>query len=179
MLNKSLAVEEKIEILISLCKKNLLKEALSKVKIFADQHPNNASIHNIYGIIHSNLENYKESIVFFLKSIKLDPNNAKPYNNLASAFNNLGQFKEAILNYNKALKLNPNFTEAQFNLAKTLNDVECFDDAITGYCKTIDLDPNFENAYNNLIKILTFYVPKKKQYERMFIIKQTIAKCNF
>ena len=161
MLNKSLAVEEKIEILISLCKKNLLKEALSKVKIFADQHPNNASIHNIYGIIHSNLENYKESIVFFLKSIKLDPNNAKPYNNLASAFNNLGQFKEAILNYNKALKLNPNFTEAQFNLAKTLNDVECFDDAITGYCKTIDLDPNFENAYNNLIKILTFYVPKK------------------
>ena len=161
MSNKSLSPEEKVELLISLCKKNLLKEALLKAEIFAKEHPNNPSIHNIYGIIHSGLENYKESIFFFLKSAKLDPNNEKTYNNLASALNNLGQFKEAILNYNKALNLNPNFAEAHFNLAKTLNDVERFEDAITSYCKAIDLDPNFEDAYNNLIKILTFYVPKK------------------
>ena len=161
MSNKSLSPEEKVELLISLCKKNLLKEALLKAEIFAKEHPNNPSIHNIYGIIHSSLENYKESIFFFLKSAKLDPNNAKTYNNLASALNNLGQFKEAILNYNKALKLNPNFAEAHFNLAKTLNDVERFEDAIISYCKAIDLDPNFKDAYNNLIKILTFYVPKK------------------
>ena len=161
MSNKSLSVEEKIELLISLSKKNSLKEALLKAEIFAKEHPNNPSIHNAYGIIHSSLKNYKESIFFFLKSIKLDPNNAKTYNNLASALNNLGQFKEAILNYNKALKLNPNFAEAHFNLAKTLNDVERFEDAIMSYCKAIDLDPNFEDAYNNLIKILTFYVPKK------------------
>ena len=161
MSNKSLSPEEKVELLISLCKKNLLKKALLKAEIFAKEHPNNPSIHNIYGIIHSSLENYKESIFFFLKSTKLDPNNAKTYNNLASALNNLGQFKEAILNYNKALKLNPNFAEAHFNLAKTLNDVERFEDAIISYCKAIDLDPNFKDAYNNLIKILTFYVPKK------------------
>ena len=161
MSNKSLSPEEKVELLISLCKKNLLKEALLKAEIFAKEHPNNPSIHNIYGIIHSGLENYKESIFFFLKSTKLDPNNAKTYNNLASALNNLGKFEEAILNYNKALKLNPNFAEAHFNLAKTLNDVERFEDAIISYCKTIDLDPNFKDAYNNLIKILTFYVPKK------------------
>ena len=161
MSNKSLSPEDKVELLISLCKKNLLKEALLKVEIFAKEHPNNPSIHNAYGIIHSSLKNYKESIFFFLKSTKLDPDNAKVYNNLASALNNLGQFKEAILNYNKALKLNPNFAEAHFNLAKTLNDVERFEDAITSYCKAIDLDPNFEDAYNNLIKILTFYVPKK------------------
>jgi len=161
MSNKSLSPEEKVELLISLYKKNLLKEALLKAETFAKEHPNNPSIHNIYGIIHSGLENYKESIFFFLKSTKLDPDNAKTYNNLASALNNLGQFKEAILNYNKALMLNPNFAEAHFNLAKTLNDVERFEDAITSYCKAIDLDPNFEDAYNNLIKILTFYVPKK------------------
>ncbi len=161
MSNKSLSPEEKVELLISLCKKNLLKEALLKAEIFAKEHPNNPSIHNAYGVIHSCLKNYKESIFFFLKSTKLDPNNAKTYNNLASALNNLGQFKEAILNYNKALKLNPNFAEAHFNLAKTLNDVDRFEDAIISYCKAIDLDPNFEDAYNNLIKILTFYVPKK------------------
>ena len=161
MSNKSLSPEEKVELLISLCKKNLLKEALLKAKTFAKQHPNNPSINNIYGIILSVLENYQESIVFFLKSAKLDPNNEKTYNNLASALNNLGQFKEAILNYNKALKLNSNFAEAHFNLAKTLNDVERFEDAIISYCKAIDLDPNFKDAYNNLIKILTFYVPKK------------------
>ena len=161
MPNKCLSPEEKIELLISLYKKNLIKEALLKAKTFAKQHPNNPSINNIYGIILSVLENYQESIVFFLKSIKLDPDNAKTYNNLGSALNNLGQFKEAILNYNKALMLNPNFAEAHFNLAKTLNDVERFEDAITSYCKAIDLDPNFEDAYNNLIKILTFYVPKK------------------
>ena len=161
MPNKSLSPEEKVELLISLYKKNLLKEALLKAETFAKEHPNNPSIHNIYGIIHSGLENYKESIFFFLKSTKLDPDNAKTYNNLASALNNLGQFKEAILNYNKALMLNPNFAEAHFNLAKTLNDVDRFEDAIISYCKAIDLDPNFEDAYNNLIKILTFYVPKK------------------
>ena len=66
MSNKSMSPEEKEEFLISLCKKNLLKEALLKVDIFAKEHPNNPSIHNIYGIIHSGLENYKESIFFFL-----------------------------------------------------------------------------------------------------------------
>ena len=161
MSNKSLSVEEKIGILISLCEQNSLEEALVKVKTFAEQHPDNASIYNIYGIIYSGLKNYKESIVFFLKSIKLDPDNAKTYNNLASALNNLGQREEAILNYNKAIKLNPSFAEAHFNLGKTLNDDERFDDAIISYCKAIELKPNFEDAYNNLIKILTFYKAKK------------------
>ena len=161
MSNKSLSLDEKIEILISLCEKNSHQEALSKAKIFAEQHPGNASIYNIYGIIYSDLKNYKESIVCFLKSIKLDPNNAKTYNNLASALSNLGQIEEAILHYNKAIKLNPNFAEAHFNLGKTLNDAERFDDAIISYCKAIELKPNFKDAYNNLIKILTFYEIKK------------------
>ena len=77
MSNKSLSPEEKVELLISLCKKNLLKEALLKAEIFAKEHPNNPSIHNAYGIIHSSLKNYKESIFFFLKSTKLDPENEK------------------------------------------------------------------------------------------------------
>ena len=49
--------------------KNLLEEALIKAKTFVKQHPENASIYNIYGIIYSGLENYKESIVF-LKAAK-------------------------------------------------------------------------------------------------------------
>ena len=174
MSNKSLSVEEKIGILISLCEKNLLEEALIKAKTFVKQHPENASIYNIYGIIYSGLENYKESIVFFLKSIKLDPNNAKTYNNLGSALNNLGQTEEAILNYNKAVKLNPNFAEAYFNLGKTLNDVERFDDAITSYCTAIELKPNFEDAYNNLIKILTFHQTKKRK-QNIFLISNKLS----
>ena len=50
MSNKSLSPEEKVELLISLYKKNLLEEALLKAKIFAKEHPNNPSIHNIYEI---------------------------------------------------------------------------------------------------------------------------------
>jgi len=179
MSNKSLSPEKKVELLISLYKKSLLKEALLKAEIFAKEHPNNPSIHNIYGIIHSGLENYKESIVFFLKSAKLDPNNAKTYSNLASAFNNLGQFKEAILNYNKALKLNSNFAEAHFNLAKTLSDVERYEDAIISYCKAIDLDPNFGDAYNNLINILTFYVPKKNNTNICLVLNKLLQNVIF
>ena len=59
MSNKSLSPKEKVELLISLCKKNLLKEALIKVEIFSKEHPNNPSIHNPYCIIHSSLKNYK------------------------------------------------------------------------------------------------------------------------
>ena len=173
MPNKSLSVEEKIEFLISLYKKNLLKEALAKAEVFAQQHPDNPYIFNIYGIIHTSIGNYKKSIDYFFKSIKLDPNNAKTHNNLASAFNNLGQFKEAILKYTKAITLNPKFAEAHFNLGKTLNDVERFEDAIISYCKAIDLEPNFEDAYNNLIKILTFYVPKKN-YTNVCIISNKL-----
>ena len=71
MSNKSLSPEEKVELLISLYKKNLFKEALLKAKTFAKQHPNNPSINNIYGIILSVLENYQESIVFFFKIYKI------------------------------------------------------------------------------------------------------------
>ena len=77
MSNKPLSVQEKINKLVSLYEKDLLKEALIEAESLSKQYPNVSLIYNIYGIINHALGNWDKSVDCFSKAIKLKPNYEK------------------------------------------------------------------------------------------------------
>ena len=120
MLSKPLSVQEKINKLVSLYEKDLLKEALIEAKSLANQHPNVSVIYNIYGMINNVLGNWDQSVICFSKAIKLNPAYADAHYNLGIAQDSLGRLEEAILSYTKAIELKPNYPKFYEGLIRLL-----------------------------------------------------------
>ena len=120
MLSKPLSVQEKINKLVSLYEKDLLKEALIEAKSLANQHPNVSVIYNIYGMINNVLGNWDQSVICFSKAIKLNPAYEDAHYNLGIALDSLGRLEEAILSYTKAIELKPNYPKFYEGLIRLL-----------------------------------------------------------
>ena len=120
MLSKPLSVQEKINKLVSLYEKDLLKEALIEAKSLANQYPNVSVIYNIYGCINNSLGNWDRSVICFSKAIKLNPGYADAHYNLGIALDSLGRLEEAILSYTKAIELKPNYPKFYEGLIRLL-----------------------------------------------------------
>ena len=120
MLSKPLSVQEKINKLVSLYEKDLLKEALIEAKSLANQHPNVSVIYNIYGMINNVLGNWDQSVICFSKAIKLNPAYAEAHYNLGIAQDSLERLEEAILSYTKAIELKPNYPKFYEGLIRLL-----------------------------------------------------------
>ena len=120
MSNKPLSAQEKINKLVSLYEKDLLKEALIEAKSLSKQYPNVSIIYNIYGIINHALGDWVKSVDCFSKAIKLKPAYAEAHHNLGIALDNLGQLEEAIFSYTKAIEFKPDFATAHESLIRIL-----------------------------------------------------------
>ena len=120
MSNKPLSVQEKINKLVSLYEKDLLKEALIEAKSLSKHYPNVYVIYNIYGIINHALGDWDKSVDCFSKAIKLKPAYAEAHHNLGIALDNLGQLEEAIFSYTKAIEFKPDFATAHESLIRIL-----------------------------------------------------------
>ena len=120
MSNKPLSVQEKINKLVSLYEKDLLKEALIEAKSLSKQYPNVSVIYNIYGIINHALGDWDKSVDCFSKAIKFKPAYAEAHHNLGIALDNLGQLEEAIFSYTKAIEFKPDFATAHESLIRIL-----------------------------------------------------------
>ena len=120
MSSKPLSVQEKVNKLVSLYEKDLLKEALIEAKSLANQYPNVSVIYNIYGMINNVLGNWDQSVICFSKAIKLNPAYADAHYNLGIALDSLERLEEAILSYTKAIELKPNYPKFYEGLIRLL-----------------------------------------------------------
>ncbi len=121
MSNKHLSVQEKINKLVSLYEKDLLKEALIEAKSLANQYPDVSVIYNIYGAINNVLGNWDQSVICFSKAIKIDPAYADAHYNLGIALDSLGRLEESILSYTKAIELRPDHPKLYDGLIRILS----------------------------------------------------------
>jgi hypothetical protein len=69
MSDKSLS-QEKINNLIFLYKKGLIKEALVETEQLIEKNPNSFFLHNIHGMININLKKWNKSIESYRKLLK-------------------------------------------------------------------------------------------------------------
>ena len=90
MSDKSLS-QEKINNLILLYKKGLIKEALVEAEQLIENNPNSFFLHNIHGMININLKKWNKSIESFSKAIEIKQDYAEAHNNLGVALNNLAR----------------------------------------------------------------------------------------
>ena len=118
---KPLSVQEKINKLVSLYEKDLLKEALIEAKSLANQYPDVSVIYNIYGVINNVLGNWNQSVICFSKAIKIDPAYADAHYNLGIAMDSLGRLEESIFSYTKAIELRPDRPKLYDGLIRILS----------------------------------------------------------
>ena len=121
MSGKPLSVQEKINKLVSLYEKDLLKEALIEAKSLANQYPDVSVIYNIYGVINNVLGNWNQAVICFSKAIKIDPAYADAHYNLGIAMDSLGRLEESIFSYTKAIELRPDRPKLYDGLIRILS----------------------------------------------------------
>jgi len=178
MSDKSLS-QEKINNLILLYKKGLIKEALVEAEQLIENNPNSFFLHNIYGMININLKKWNKSIESFSKAIEIKQDYAEAHNNLGVALNNLAHLEKAIESYSNAIKFKPDYANAHNNLGSVFNDLGRWEEALESYSKALEYNPENNEAYENLIKLLTFYRPKKANSNLIVIANQELQNIKY
>ena len=115
--------QERISPVLDLYRKGNFKEALRQGKALSEEFPNNATIINFLGTIHSNLAEHETALNYYNQAIELDPGYIKAHNNVGNALNELNRPEEAIVHYEKAISLNPKYAEAHNNLGNVYKEV--------------------------------------------------------
>ena len=114
-INQNLPLTE-IDNLLDLFNQKAYSEVIKKTYLLIQKYPNNEQLFNIMGITLLTIEQYKKSIVFFKKSIRLNPNNAKSYFNIGVAHHELVNLKKALIYYKKAIELDHLYFDPLFNM---------------------------------------------------------------
>ena len=178
MSDKSLS-QEKINNLILLYKKGLIKEALVEAEQLIENNPNSFFLHNIHGMININLKKWNKSIESLSKAIEIKQDYAEAHNNLGVALNNLAHLEKAIESYSNAIKFKPDYANAHNNLGSVFNDLGRWEEALESYSKALEYNPENNEAYENLIKLLTFYRPKKANSNLIVIANQELQNIKY
>jgi tetratricopeptide (TPR) repeat protein len=91
--------------------------------------------------------NYKESISYLDKAIKLKPDYSDAYLNRGHAKLKAKDLKGANLDYSKAIKLNPSFVEAYMARAILKEKSKDLKGAVKDLTSAIELNPDHSDAY--------------------------------
>lgn len=143
-------INEKIRLAYAYHQTGHMSRAADTCLEILKDHPNNASILHLLGVISYQMQNYEPAISFLKQAIQINPNFAEAYNNLGSTLKVLGQSDEALYCYQKAIELNPSYAEAHYNLGNTFVLKGQLDEAITCYQKALEFNQNHAISYNNL-----------------------------
>ena len=163
--------EIEIKELISLFNKKKLNELINLTNNLLKQYPDSILVHNIQGVLYTELKNYNFAKDIFIKVINLNPKFADGYYNLANIYNKVDEQKKAIENYEKVIELDYNYFKAHNNLGNIFRKKGLNNKAIECYLSTLEVNSNYKLAYYNLAGALQFYIINK---ENKYINKHLI-----
>ena len=142
--------KSKLEHLLSLYAKGLLKSALNETEALLEEFPNSLNLYNIIGVTNKALGNLDEAIVAFKKATTINPNQPDAYFNMGNAFRAHNKQKEAIDAYDKAIAINPNQPDAYFNMGNAFSDIGKLEEATAAYAKALSIEPGLAEIHNNM-----------------------------
>lgn len=158
-------------------------DALAPMKQAAQLLPDDAEVHNNYGVTLKNLGYFVEAEDCYRRALEINPAYAWAHTNLGNALKEQGRFTDAEASYRLALEIEPDFAEAHTNLGITLHEQGRFTEAVDSYRRAIEIRPDFVEAHNKLgvvFKNLGCLVDAELSYRRALAIKPDCvnALCN-
>jgi len=127
-----------------------LELALARTGKLLRRYPKSASLHNIHGIVSTELQRPSEAVASFRRAIKLQPAFVEAHENLVRVCFQTGDHRGAIGSLRKLRDLLPESADMHYNLALTLQACGELKAAIVSYREALALDPDLVDAHNNL-----------------------------
>lgn len=125
-------------------------EAMNKADVFLLQHPRDAQMRFLKGLILTEQNKPAEAITAFTKLTEDFPSLPEPYNNLAVLFASSGQYEKARAALEMAIRTNPTYATAQENLGDVYAKL-----ASQAYDKALQLDSANTGAKTKLTLVRT------------------------
>ena len=170
--------EVEIKGLISLFDEKKFDELIKLSNALLKQYPYSIIIHNIQGVLYTELKNYNFAKDLFIKAINLNPKFTDGYYNLANVYNKLNEEDKAIENYKKVIELDYNYFKAHNNLGNIYRKKGLNFRAIECYLSTLEVNSNYKLAYYNLAGALQFYIINKENRDinkhLLYLLKEKI-----
>lgn len=113
-------------------------------------HPNDASVHNDYGVVLMQLGKPPAAVESFRRAVELDANHPDAHYNMGLALNEQWKLDEAAEQLQAALNLRPEYTDAHYNLGKVFARQGNAAAARQSLQKVVDLQPNYYVAHHEL-----------------------------
>jgi tetratricopeptide (TPR) repeat protein len=124
-----------------LIKNGQYPEAMVKADAFLAQHPKDANMRFMKGLIFAEQNKTNDAIVVFTKLTEDYPELPEPYNNLAVLFASINQFDKARAALEMAIRTNPSYSTAHENLGDVYAKM-----ASQAYDKALQLDSGNSGA---------------------------------
>ena len=103
---------------------------------------------------------YKQSILFFSRTIEKNPNFAEAWNKRATVYYLIGDYENSINDINQTLILEPRHFGAMNGLALILFNLEKYSEAITIYQEILKILPYSIETQNKIIRIKEIFLEK-------------------
>jgi len=126
------------------------KMTLSALQKAAELLPEDANIHNDFGVALYGQGRFKDAEENYLRALKIKSDFAEAHSNLGQTLEELGQFDEAVASYRLALEINPDLPVTQSNLGNALHTIGINDEAVECCHRALELKPDYAYAHSNL-----------------------------
>ena len=130
------------------------KSLIQKALIY-DQ--NNAQANHFMGVIQSSLKNYKDSLLYLERAVKLEPRLTEAKFNLGKAYRNLKDYKNAVKVFAEITEANPSDAKTWLELAMAQEKLGDLDNTIQSLGKAVDAKLE---TYNLLCKMGSLHMDK-------------------
>lgn len=118
------------------------EEALEQLRLAAEMHPHNSTVHLLRSIEFSRRKNSITAAAEIEKAKKVDPTeSALYYQALGRLFYSEGNYRQAIEQFDKAIKINPNYADALSRKGECFGLMHDWLNCTNAWTKAVDADP--------------------------------------
>ena len=148
--SKNIPENQEINILLSLFKQNLCKEAAALAQSMTLRFPSYGFGWKALGVAYKQMGQSAAALAPMQKAITLLPGDADVHSNMGAALHDLGRMIEAEASLRRALQIDPKNAQALSNMGLTLQTLGRYTEAEATLKKVLKLKPDFAEAHNNL-----------------------------